>query len=296
MLAVDLHDAAVQRSAPVQAADNPRRVIARLMTRSKREIPHYYLALDIDLGEALSWLTETNLTRPVAQRVLPAALLLRATALAAVALPPLNGFWVEDRFQPGDAVNLGVAISTRGRGGRPGGLVAPAILSAERLGVEATMAALRDLVRRARTGGLRSSEMSAPTITVTNLGDSGASEVFGVIYPPQVAMVGFGRITERAWVKDGTVSARPLVTATLAADHRATDGHVGARFLAAVAHHLAKPERLLVGEESGPPGDGDRGTDDANERHATKHDANARRRNAGAGPARSSDGQDREVQ
>jgi pyruvate dehydrogenase E2 component (dihydrolipoamide acetyltransferase) len=106
------------------------------------------------------------------------------------------------------------------------------------------MLALRDLVQRARAGGLRSSELTDPTITVTSLGERGAESVFGVIYPPQVAIVGFGRIVERPWVVDGKVIARLLVTATLAADHRASDGHLGGQLLVAIDRALQAPEDL----------------------------------------------------
>jgi pyruvate dehydrogenase E2 component (dihydrolipoamide acetyltransferase) len=86
--------------------------------------------------------------------------------------------------------------------------------------------------------------MADPTITVTNLGDQGADEVTGVIYPPQVALVGFGRIAERPWARDGMVGVRPTVRATLAADHRASDGLVGARFLTTLDRLLQTPEEL----------------------------------------------------
>jgi pyruvate dehydrogenase E2 component (dihydrolipoamide acetyltransferase) len=106
------------------------------------------------------------------------------------------------------------------------------------------MAALRDLVKRTRSGRLRSSEMSDPTMTITNLGDQGVEAVYGVIYAPQVALVGFGKIVERPWAENGMVGARPVVTATLSADHRAGDGHTGGLFLAEVERLLQKPEDL----------------------------------------------------
>jgi pyruvate dehydrogenase E2 component (dihydrolipoamide acetyltransferase) len=106
------------------------------------------------------------------------------------------------------------------------------------------MAALRDLVQRARTGGLRSSELTDPTITVTSLGERGADSVLGVIYPPQVAILGFGRVSERPWIAGGTVVPRPLVTLSLAADHRASDGHLGGKLLAAIDEALQDPATL----------------------------------------------------
>jgi pyruvate dehydrogenase E2 component (dihydrolipoamide acetyltransferase) len=209
-----------------------------LMARSKRDIPHYYLATTIDLGRAIAWLTDINADRPVTDRMLPAALLLKATALAAREVDVMNGFW-DDSFHPSSAVHLGVAVSLRG-----GGLVAPAIHDADRVGLDAMMETLRDVVTRARSGSLRSSEVSDATITVTNLGDQGVDEVFGVIYPPQVALVGFGRIAERPWASAGMLGVRPVVRASLSADHRASDGRQGARFLAAIDRLLNEPENL----------------------------------------------------
>jgi pyruvate dehydrogenase E2 component (dihydrolipoamide acetyltransferase) len=107
------------------------------------------------------------------------------------------------------------------------------------------MVALRDLVARARSFKLRSSELSDPTITVTSLGDQGVDEVFGVIYPPQVALIGFGRPAERPWaVAPGEIGTRPIIRASLSADHRASDGHRGALLLAAIDRLLQKPEQL----------------------------------------------------
>jgi pyruvate dehydrogenase E2 component (dihydrolipoamide acetyltransferase) len=216
-----------------------RRTIATVMARAKREIPHYYLTQTIDLDRALGWMRERNRGLPVAERLVPAALLLKATALAASRVPALNGFWVDDGFRPGDGVHVGVAVSLRG-----GGLVAPALHDADRLTVGEVMAGMRDLVARARAGRLRGAELSDPTLTVTNLGEQGVESVHGVIYPPQVALVGFGRVSERPWAVDGLLGVRPLTVATLAADHRATDGFTGGRFLAAIDERLQHPEDL----------------------------------------------------
>jgi pyruvate dehydrogenase E2 component (dihydrolipoamide acetyltransferase) len=216
-----------------------RQAIAALMARSKREIPHYSLSLDIDMTRAMAWLAETNGARPTAERLLPVALLVKATAMAARQATAMNGFWEDGAFHAASGVHVGVAVSLRG-----GGVIAPAVHDADTLSVDDLMGALRDLVSRAKAGVLRGSEMSDPTITVTNLGDQGVDSVTGVIYPPQVALVGFGRIRERPWASGGMVGARPVVTATLAADHRASDGHAGARFLAAIDELLQRPEDL----------------------------------------------------
>ena len=228
-----------REAAATEPADRQARIrqaTGELMARSKREIPHYYLSLDVDLGPALAWLAETNLDRPPATRLLPAALLLHATARAAVENPNLNGHWSEDRYHPADGVDLGVAVALRG-----GGLMAPVLDDAHLGDVEAFMGRLRALVGRARSNALRSSDLRPPSLTVTNLGDQGVDALWPVIYPPQVAMVGFGRIRERPWAIDGMLCVRPVVSITLAADHRASDGHAGARFLSGIARLLGRP-------------------------------------------------------
>jgi pyruvate dehydrogenase E2 component (dihydrolipoamide acetyltransferase) len=216
-----------------------RRAIGAAMTRAKREIPHYYLDLAIDMRRTQAWLTEQNLHRPVTSRLLAAALLIKAVALAVREVPEMNGFYAGDVFRPGAGIHVGMAISLRG-----GGLVAPAIHDADAKSVDSVMAAFRDVTQRARAGSLRSSEISDATITVTSLGDSSVDRVFGIIYPPQVALVGFGTIAERPWADHGTVSARPIMVASLAADHRVSDGHRGARFLTAINRLLQIPEQL----------------------------------------------------
>jgi pyruvate dehydrogenase E2 component (dihydrolipoamide acetyltransferase) len=221
------------RLAAMQAA------VGALMARSKREVPHYYLSTTIDLAAAVDWLAAQNAERSVADRLVPAALLLKATALAARRVPEVNGFWTESGFAPSEGVHLGVAISLRG-----GGLMAPAISDADKAGLDELMKALRDLVTRTRAGRLRQSEMAAPTLTVTNLGDLGVEEVYGVIYPPQVALVGFGRIADRPVAVDRMLAVRPVVTATLCGDHRVSDGHRGGRFLSTIETLLQHPEEL----------------------------------------------------
>ncbi|MBY0320858.1 MAG: 2-oxo acid dehydrogenase subunit E2 [Reyranella sp.] len=216
-----------------------RQAIATAMARSKREIPHYYLSLPIDLGRATEWLTEENNRRDVERRLLPAALLLKAVALALHEVPQLNGFWIDGAARLSQAIHVGWAISLRG-----GGLMAPAIRDADRLTLDQAMAALRDLVTRARTAHIRGSEMMDPTVTVTSLGERGADSVLGVIYPPQLAIIGFGAPRVTASFADGGIRPRPVVQATLAADHRASDGAVGSRLLAAIDQHLQKPETL----------------------------------------------------
>jgi pyruvate dehydrogenase E2 component (dihydrolipoamide acetyltransferase) len=230
---------AAQQPAGADRQKEMRRAIAAAMSRSKREIPHYYLSESVPLQHAQAWLATTNSGRDIGSRLLLAVLQIKAVALALANYPDINGFYVNGAHQPSPAIHIGIAIALR-----QGGLIAPAIHEVGQKSVGQLMHDLSDLVTRARAGSLRSSEMSDPTITITNLGERGVEAVSGVIYPPQVALVGFGRVQERAWASDGALRAIPAVTATLAADHRVSDGHYGALFLADVRDWLQRPEQL----------------------------------------------------
>jgi pyruvate dehydrogenase E2 component (dihydrolipoamide acetyltransferase) len=230
------------RLAPAEGEDRQaamRRAIAAAMARSKREVPHFYLSETIDLSAALRFLADENSRRSVQERLLPGVLLLKAVALALREVPELNATWQDERVVQSDQIHLGVAIFLRG-----GGLVAPAIHDADTLDLDELMRAFRDLVTRARAGQLRSSEFSDPTITVTSLGERGAEAAFPIIFPPQVAIVGFGRIVDRPWISEGQILPCPVVTATLAGDHRVTDGHRAGAFLIALDRRLKEPESL----------------------------------------------------
>jgi len=216
-----------------------RHAIAVAMARSNREIPHYYLETRIDLKRALDWLAEENKKLPLEDRMLPVVLLLKAVARSLKDVPELNGFWVDDGLQKSEAVHIGFAIALR-----KGGLVTPAIHDVDQKTLSDIMKALEDLIPRARVGRLRSSEMTDATITVTSLGELGVETVHGVIYPPQVGLVGLGKILEQPWAENGMLGIRPVLSATIAGDHRATDGRRGAQFLDALARHLREPEKL----------------------------------------------------
>lgn len=216
-----------------------RQAIAAAMSRAKREIPHYYLSETVPMAAALAWLTVHNAGLPPERRLLPSVLVLKAVALALGDYPQLNGYWVDGAFQPSPGIHLGVAVALR-----QGGLIAPALHDVAAKPLPQLMAELGDLVQRARSYSLRSSELSDATLTVTQLGDQGVDGVFGVIYPPQVALVGVGRIAERPWVEEGKLCVMASAQFSLAADHRASDGHYGARFLAEVRCLLQTPDSL----------------------------------------------------
>jgi pyruvate dehydrogenase E2 component (dihydrolipoamide acetyltransferase) len=239
----DVEKAIVEKMAPkeekkITSTENIRLAVAAAMSKSNREIPHYYLETKADMSKALAWLTEANKQRTVKQRLLPVVLLLKAVARALTEVPDLNGYW-ENGMQQMKDINIGFVVSLRS-----GGVMIPAIHHADKKSVDELMTALNDIIPRARTMKLRSSELSESTITVTSLGEGNAETVYGIIYPPQVAIVGFGSITEQPWAEMGMLDVRPVLNITLSADHRATDGATGSRFLMAVKNHLGKPELL----------------------------------------------------
>jgi pyruvate dehydrogenase E2 component (dihydrolipoamide acetyltransferase) len=237
--AVTLQDVErASRVEPPRAADM-RTVIAQAMSRSKREIPHYYLAATIDMSRAMRWLEAWNTSHPVTERMLYGALLIKAVARGLTKVPELNGFWSSGRFEPSEAINVGAAVRLR-----QGGLVAPAIESTDRQPLPALMQQLQGAVQRARAGRLRRTELTTATITVSSLGEGGADTLYPIIHPPQVAIVGFGALVTRPWCVDGAVVPAPVITATLSGDHRVSDGHRGSQFLVEVDRLLQRPEEL----------------------------------------------------
>jgi pyruvate dehydrogenase E2 component (dihydrolipoyllysine-residue acetyltransferase) len=216
-----------------------RAAIAAAMARSKREIPHYYLEHQVNVTATEHWLAGVNADRPPDSRLLMGALAIKSVALAARRFANFNGFYRDGKFEPASAVHVGMAIAIRG-----GGLAAPAIHEADRLTLDELMAQMRDLIGRMRAGRIRSSEISDPTITVSSLGERGVETLYGIIYPPQVAIVGFGKVVTRPWVVDGAIGPRSVVTITVSADHRVSDGHSGALFLAEVGKLLQEPDKL----------------------------------------------------
>ncbi|MGB7998009.1 MAG: dihydrolipoamide acetyltransferase family protein [Photobacterium halotolerans] len=216
-----------------------RAAIGAAMEKSKREIPHYYLSHDVDLSAAQQWLSDQNADRDPEDRLLLPALLIKAVATLLPHFPSLNGFYQNGSFDQAQAVHIGTVISLR-----EGGLMVPAIHNADQLSLNDTMLALRDISLRSRTGRLRSSELTDATITMTSIGERGCDGVFGVIYPPQVAILGFGRLRQSPQVKNNQIEICDTLTVTLSADHRVSDGIQGARFLHALSQQLQQPEQL----------------------------------------------------
>ncbi|MDO9207793.1 MAG: dihydrolipoamide acetyltransferase family protein [Sulfuricurvum sp.] len=242
----EIHLSQVESATPAELVEpktevsGMRQAISRAMSRSNAEIPHYYLGTSINMTPALRWLEEENKKRTIKDRILPAALLIRAVVLSLKAVPELNGFWENDAPNIKAEIHPGIAIALRKEG-----LITPALLNAETMNLDQTMHSLDELITRTRAGKLRNTEITRQTITITNLGDLGVESVYGVIYPPQVALVGLGRIMDAPWAEGDALCVRKVMQATLAGDHRATDGRTGAKFLEKLNDLLQHPQELL---------------------------------------------------
>ncbi|MCW8799777.1 MAG: 2-oxo acid dehydrogenase subunit E2 [Desulfobacter sp.] len=222
------------------SADKMRQAIASAMSLSNAEIPHYYLSASVNMSPALSWLEEINKNLTIKERILPAAMVIRAVVLALKEVPELNGYWQEGHHQVCKEIHPGIAIALRKKG-----LITPALLNAKDMNLSQTMQALDDLIMRTRAGKLRGAELTQQSITITNLGDLGVENVYGVIYPPQVALIGLGKIIDTPWAQENKVTVQKVMKATLAGDHRATDGRTGALFLDKFNRILQNPKELL---------------------------------------------------
>lgn len=235
----DIEPASSVSSKSVTPAESIRAAIARAMEKSKKEIPHYYITLDIDISPVQQWLQKENADKEPEQRMLLLAVLLKAVATTLIKYPQLNGYYIDGSFKENKAINIGNVISLR-----EGGLMVPAIHDVEQMSLTEIMDAIRDISSRSRGGHLRSSELMDATITITSMGERGSDSVLGVIYPPQVAIIGFGKPRQLPQVRESEIVVCDVITTSLSADHRVSDGIVGAKFLNALAKKLQKPELL----------------------------------------------------
>lgn len=214
-----------------------RRAVARRMTDSKQQAPHFYVQAEVAMDGANEVLEETS--SHTGERVTATALLVVACAAALRAEPRFNAVWTADGLLQADDVNVGVAIALED------GLIAPALLGADRLDLLEAAAALRDLVRRARDGKLRGTEINDATFTLSNLGMFDVSAFTAIVTPPQVAILATGRAVPRAVPVGDELRVQSILTATLSADHRAVDGADAARFLQAFKGAIEDPRSLL---------------------------------------------------
>lgn len=214
-----------------------RQAVGRLMTESKREAPHFYVTMEIDMEKAVELLQAANESRE--QRISATALMVTAVTEALAEHSVFNSLMVDGVPTPQEEISVGVAVAT------DAGLVAPALLDCGNRGLEEISLALTDLVYRARSGRLKGRELSGSTFTLSNLGMYDVTSFTAIINPPQVGILATGRIGERVVVCEGGPTVRRVMTATLSADHRAVDGAEAAGFLKGLRDLLEIPERFF---------------------------------------------------
>lgn len=216
-----------------------RDTIARVMARSKKEIPHYYLKNQVSLDPMMKWIDEKNMGLPAEDRLMIPVVLFKAIILGLKENPLMNGSYINGIFVPNEIINLGITIAKK-----TGGVLVPAILEAQKMSLIELNKAFLDLLERTFKGQLKNRELTDGSITVTNVGDLGGDEVFGIIFPPQVALVGLGRMRKVPVVQGEFVRPGFVIDITLSADHRVTDGLNGSRFLTRIEQLLMDPVQL----------------------------------------------------
>jgi pyruvate dehydrogenase E2 component (dihydrolipoamide acetyltransferase) len=224
---------------------NIREAIAKAMSRSKKEIPHYYLKTRISVDALLAWVDKKNEVLPPMERLMVPTLLMKGVVQAIKEYPMMNGYYINDTFESKKTINLGIAIALK-----TGGVLVPALMNADAMDLTMLNTSLQDLLIRTRKSELKNRELTEGTITVTNVGDQGSHEVFGIIFPPQVALIGLGRIHKSAVEDNDQIRSGFVIDVTLSADHRVTDGLSGSRFLALIEKIFLNPSMLEKNNES----------------------------------------------
>lgn len=233
-MTVDAESPATPGRQPV-APSAMRRAIARRMTESKQQIPHFYLSTEIEMDALFEVVGATNSQRAREERITVTAFLLRAVALTLAEHPAFNAAWAGDRLERWDAINIGVAIAL------DDGLIAPALLDCRDRDIADLGEGLGDLATRTRAGKLRAAEVSQATFTLSNLGMYDVTAFTAIITPPQVAILATAKAVERPVAHDGQIVTRKLMTATLSSDHRAVDGVAAAGFLGTLKRMIEAP-------------------------------------------------------
>lgn len=218
-----------------------RDLTARAMARSKKEIPHYYIKTKAQVDNLFQFLDQLRETSPQGERLSVPAALLFLLSRVLIDFPEFNGVFENQKFIAKEPVNIGIAISLKNKG-----VVVPAIIESQKLDLFQINEALNDLITRARSGNIKTTELVSGTFTVTNLGDLGVEEVFGVIVPPQVAIMGWGAIhQEPVVISNSEIKAKSILTISLSADHRVSDGLLGASFLKAFTKAIENPKTIF---------------------------------------------------
>lgn len=217
-----------------------RQAIARVTSDSKREAPHFYVAVDIDMTAAMALRRDINDELPSSSRVSVNDLIVKASALAIGKHPKFNSFFRGDHLQMNPSINVGIAIALES------GLIVPGIPGCENKTLAQIAAASRDLIDRANNGTLQAEEYAGTTYSVSNLGMFDVDSFTAIIFPPHAAILAVGAVKEQPVARDGQLAIAEIMKATLSVDHRVADGAEAAQFLMEIKRLLEKPVSLLL--------------------------------------------------
>ena len=217
-----------------------RQAIASVTSGSKREAPHFYVAVDIDMTAAMSLRRDVNDELPASSRVSVNDLIVKASALAIGKHPKFNSFYRGDYLQMNPSINVGIAIALES------GLIVPGIPECENKSLAQIAAASRDLIDRANNGRLQAEEYTGTTYSVSNLGMFDVDSFTAIIFPPHAAILAVGAVKEQPVARDGQLAIAEIMKATLSVDHRVADGAEAAQFLMEIKRLLEKPVSLLL--------------------------------------------------
>ena len=231
--------------APTAAGDvvelsRMRQTIARRMTQSKQEMPHFYVTASIDMTKAMALREELNELWAGEARLTVNDLIIKASALALAKFPAFNSHYADGVIKPGPAINIGVAIALED------GLIAPAILDCGSKTLKEISVASRDLSTRARNGVLRPEEYTEATVAISNLGMFQVDSFIAIINPLQSASIAVGSVTRQPVVRDGQITVADIMQCTISADHRVVNGAEAAQFVNEIKGYLEKPSSLLL--------------------------------------------------
>jgi len=215
-----------------------RRAIARRLTESKSTVPHFYVAADLRVGRLLELREEVNATGDV--RVSVNDLLVKAIGTAFQRVPEANVIWTDDALRRFDTIDVAVAVDTEK------GLLTPVVRDVASQSLTRLSATIADLVERSRSGRLMQHELEGGAFSISNLGMYGTPEFSAILNPPQSGILAVGAVRDAVVVRDGGVAVAPVMSVTMSVDHRAVDGALAARWLAAFTEVVENPVSMLV--------------------------------------------------
>ncbi|XP_044312259.1 dihydrolipoyllysine-residue acetyltransferase component of pyruvate dehydrogenase complex, mitochondrial [Varanus komodoensis] len=221
---------------------NIRKVIAQRLMQSKQTIPHYYLSVDVDMGEILVLRKELNQEMPQNTKLSVNDFIIKASALACLKVPEANSSWMDTVIRQNHVVDVSVAVSTQT------GLITPIVFNAHIKGLASINKDVVTLASKAREGKLQPHEFQGGTFTVSNLGMYGIKNFSAIINPPQACILAVGASEKRLVPAENEkgFDVASVMSVTLSCDHRVVDGAVGAQWLAEFKKFLEKPATMLL--------------------------------------------------